>query len=91
MTDKTHDQKQAFDTEELGHWYLRLNGFLTIPNFVVHRMMTTRLLFRKMNQRPASGKGECPRFALSIRVRFNGHLSYFGTRTGYTRPLPSSP
>ena len=37
MTDKTHDQKQAFDTEELGHWYLRLNGFLTIPNFVVHR------------------------------------------------------
>lgn len=37
MADKTHDPEQAFDTEELGHWYLRLNGFLTIPNFVVHR------------------------------------------------------
>lgn len=37
MTHKTHDQEQAFDTEELGHWYLRLNGFLTIRNFVVHR------------------------------------------------------
>jgi hypothetical protein len=22
--------------EQLGYWYLRLNGFLTIPNFVVH-------------------------------------------------------
>jgi len=23
-------------SEQLGYWYLRLNGFLTIPNFVVH-------------------------------------------------------
>src|SRR5438270_6099921 len=22
--------------EDLGYWYLRLNGFLTIPNFVLH-------------------------------------------------------
>ena len=22
--------------EKLAYWYLRLNGFLTIPNFVVH-------------------------------------------------------
>ena len=24
------------DSEQLAYWYLRLNGFLTIPNFVVH-------------------------------------------------------
>lgn len=23
-------------TEQLAHWYLRLNGFLTIPNFILH-------------------------------------------------------
>jgi hypothetical protein len=23
-------------SEQLAYWYLRLNGFLTIPNFVVH-------------------------------------------------------
>lgn len=24
------------DSEQLAYWYLRLNGFLTIPNFIVH-------------------------------------------------------
>jgi len=23
-------------SDALGYWFLRLNGFLTIPNFVVH-------------------------------------------------------
>jgi hypothetical protein len=27
---------QPIKYEQLGYWYLRLNGFLTIPNFVVH-------------------------------------------------------
>ena len=25
-----------FTAEDLGYWYFRLNGFLAIPNFVVH-------------------------------------------------------
>jgi hypothetical protein len=28
--------KYQFDPERLAYWYLRLNGFLTIENFIVH-------------------------------------------------------
>jgi len=30
------DGKRQVHSEALGYWFLRLNGFLTIPNFVVH-------------------------------------------------------
>lgn len=30
------DGKYQVSSEALGYWFLRLNGFLTIPNFVVH-------------------------------------------------------
>lgn len=51
-------------SEDLGYWFLRLNGFLTIPNFVVHPdagnlqgtdvdVLGVRFPFRKENrQRP---------------------------------------
>ncbi|MPZ20232.1 MAG: hypothetical protein GEV06_20285 [Luteitalea sp.] len=29
-------QNMRIRAEQLGYWYLRLNGFLTIPNFIVH-------------------------------------------------------
>jgi hypothetical protein len=29
-------QQKAFDAEKLAYWFLRLNGFFTITNFVVH-------------------------------------------------------
>ena len=28
--------RHSVSSEALGYWFLRLNGFLTIPNFVVH-------------------------------------------------------
>ena len=30
------DGRYLVSSEALGYWFLRLNGFLTIPNFVVH-------------------------------------------------------
>lgn len=33
---KSVDGRYLVSSEALGYWYLRLNGFLTIPNFVVH-------------------------------------------------------
>jgi len=36
--DAMNDEKEAYpiDSEKLAYWYFRLNGFLTIENFVVH-------------------------------------------------------
>lgn len=33
---RTEDDRYLVSSEALGYWFLRLNGFLTIPNFVVH-------------------------------------------------------
>jgi len=32
-----HPAPTPVDSEKLAYWYLRLNGFLSIPNFIVHR------------------------------------------------------
>ena len=36
MTSDMEDGCYSVSSEALGYWFLRLNGFLTIPNFVVH-------------------------------------------------------
>lgn len=52
--------RQRISSEQLAYWYLRLNGFLSIPNFVVHPdrgagqrtdvdVMGVRFPFRKEN------------------------------------------
>jgi len=36
--EKCHRQLHTYmDPEELTHWYLRLNGFMTVENFILHR------------------------------------------------------
>ena len=36
IMDKSKKKLRPILTENLAYWYFRLNGFLTIPNFVVH-------------------------------------------------------
>ncbi len=59
---KSVDGRYLVSSEALGYWYLRLNGFLTIPNFVVHPdsgseqgtdvdVLGVRFPYRKENRR----------------------------------------